>query len=80
MALRIAEKAALSDVGRARQSNEDSFLERSPLFVVADGMGGAKAGEVASETLVETLGAADAGDMPEVLEDAKVGDSIAERD
>ena len=39
MALRIVEQAALSDVGRARQSNEDSYLERAPLFVVADGMG-----------------------------------------
>jgi hypothetical protein len=44
VALRIAEQAALSDVGRARQSNEDSYLERAPLFVVADGMGGARSG------------------------------------
>ena len=36
MGLRIVEKAALSDVGRQRQGNEDSYLERSPLFVVAD--------------------------------------------
>ncbi|MEA2422058.1 MAG: family protein phosphatase [Thermoleophilaceae bacterium] len=53
MALRIVEKAALSDVGRQRQGNEDSFLERSPLFAVADGMGGARAGEVASRIAVE---------------------------
>ena len=52
MALRIVEKAALSDVGRQRQGNEDSFLERSPLFAVADGMGGARAGEVASRIAV----------------------------
>jgi protein phosphatase len=63
--LRIAEKAALSDVGRARQSNEDSYLERSPLFVVADGMGGARAGEVASAIAVETAGSTDVGDSPE---------------
>ena len=55
MALRVAEKAALTDVGRARQGNEDSFLERSPLFVVADGMGGARAGEVASGIAVQTF-------------------------
>ena len=55
MALRVVEKAALSDVGRARQGNEDSFLELSPLFAVADGMGGARAGEVASRIAVETL-------------------------
>ena len=53
MALRVAEKAALTDVGRARQGNEDSFLERDPLFVVADGMGGARAGEVASGIAVQ---------------------------
>jgi protein phosphatase len=63
--LRIAEKAALSDVGRARQSNEDSYLERSPLFVVADGMGGARAGEVASAIAVETAGSTDVGKSPE---------------
>ena len=65
MALRIAEKAALSDVGRARQSNEDSYLERSPLFVVADGMGGARAGEVASAIAVETAKDSDVGASPE---------------
>jgi serine/threonine protein phosphatase PrpC len=53
VALRIVEKAALSDVGRQRQGNEDSYLERSPLFAVADGMGGARAGEVASRIAVE---------------------------
>ena len=53
MALRVAEKAALTDVGRARQGNEDAFLERDPLFVVADGMGGARAGEVASGMAVD---------------------------
>ena len=57
MALTIVEKAALTDVGRQRQSNEDSFLERSPLFAVADGMGGARAGEVASRLAVEAFDA-----------------------
>ena len=61
MALRIVEKAALSDVGRQRQGNEDSYLERSPLFVVADGMGGARAGEVASRMAVEQFDAAEDG-------------------
>jgi len=57
VALTIVEKASLTDVGRQRQGNEDSYLEKSPLFAVADGMGGARAGEVASKVAVERLGA-----------------------
>jgi protein phosphatase len=51
--LRIAEQWYGSDVGRARQGNEDNFFVRAPVFVVADGMGGAQAGEVASQMAVE---------------------------
>src|SRR5262245_49244532 len=46
--LRVIDFASASDVGRVRKANEDSYYVRSPLFVVADGMGGANAGEVAS--------------------------------
>jgi len=60
MPLRIVEKASVTDVGRQRQSNEDAFFERSPLFAVADGMGGARAGEVASRMAVEELAEMDA--------------------
>ncbi|MDQ2622575.1 MAG: Stp1/IreP family PP2C-type Ser/Thr phosphatase [Actinomycetota bacterium] len=45
----------MTDTGRQRQANEDSFLVKEPLFVVADGMGGAQAGEVASMTAVQTF-------------------------
>ena len=48
MSLRIAEQAARSDVGRQRSVNEDDLVMNPPFFAVADGMGGAKAGEVAS--------------------------------
>src|SRR5829696_2069387 len=51
--LRIAEHFHDSDLGRQRQGNEDNFFVRAPLFVVADGMGGAQAGEVASELAVK---------------------------
>ncbi len=50
--LRIAEHFHDSDLGRQRRGNEDNYYVRAPLFVVADGMGGAQAGEVASELAV----------------------------
>ena len=53
--LRVAEQYSGSDTGRQRRANEDSLLARSPLFVVADGMGGARAGEVASQIAVESF-------------------------
>jgi protein phosphatase len=46
--LTVAEEAHKTDTGRQRQANEDSYFARAPLFAVADGMGGAQAGEVAS--------------------------------
>jgi PPM family protein phosphatase len=67
----VAEYAALTDVGREREGNEDSLLLRPPLFAVADGMGGAQAGEVASGMAVETLaGAREPGDLAPVVEEA----------
>jgi serine/threonine protein phosphatase PrpC len=53
--LRVAEQYAGTDTGLQRRANEDSLLARSPLFVVADGMGGAQAGEVASKIAVESF-------------------------
>jgi serine/threonine protein phosphatase PrpC len=46
--LKVAEEAHKTDTGRQRHANEDSYFARAPLFAVADGMGGAQAGEVAS--------------------------------
>jgi serine/threonine protein phosphatase PrpC len=53
--LRVAEQYVGTDTGRQRRANEDSMLARSPLFVVADGMGGAQAGEVASQLAIESF-------------------------
>ena len=53
--LRIDDQAHRTDTGRQRNANEDSLFTRAPLFVVADGMGGAQAGEVASKTAAESF-------------------------
>lgn len=47
--------ASLTDRGRVREKNEDSILADAPLIAVADGMGGHRAGEVASSLALETL-------------------------
>ena len=46
--MRVAEHAHKTDTGKQRNANEDSYFARAPVFAVADGMGGAQAGEVAS--------------------------------
>jgi len=63
--LRIADQWYGSDLGLQRQGNEDNYFVRAPLFVVADGMGGAQSGEVASEMAVEAFdGGLPDGDSP----------------
>ncbi|HEU5082379.1 MAG TPA: Stp1/IreP family PP2C-type Ser/Thr phosphatase [Acidimicrobiales bacterium] len=56
---------AASDVGQVRQVNEDSMLVGPGVFVVADGMGGHAAGEVASRLAVETIESELDGTAPE---------------
>jgi serine/threonine protein phosphatase PrpC len=53
--LRIVEEAVRSDTGRQRRGNEDSYYARMPLYVIADGMGGAQSGEVASRIATEVF-------------------------
>jgi serine/threonine protein phosphatase PrpC len=53
--LRASQTTWKTDTGRQRRDNEDSAFARAPLFVVADGMGGAQAGEVASQIAVEAF-------------------------
>jgi protein phosphatase len=53
--LRAADTIAKTDTGRQRRGNEDCALARPPVFVVADGMGGAQAGEVAAGIAVEAF-------------------------
>jgi PPM family protein phosphatase len=45
-----------TDTGRVRDHNEDAYIVEPPLYAIADGMGGANAGEVASQLALETIG------------------------
>ena len=53
----VIESTGISDIGKKRKTNEDALLidDQLGLYIVADGMGGHRAGEVASELVVETL-------------------------
>jgi PPM family protein phosphatase len=57
--VRLGQTAAATDPGRKRRQNEDAFVLRPPLFAIADGMGGARAGEIASALAAGAL--SDAG-------------------
>src|SRR5258708_17839748 len=73
--LRVAEQYSGSDTGRQRRANEDSLMVRSPLFVVADGMGGAQAGEVASHLAAEAF----RGGLPDAAQpEAALADLVQE--
>lgn len=63
-------------VGKVRKNNEDSLLVAEPnIFVAADGMGGAAAGEVASKLLVDTVKNF-LSDLPEPLDEKILSKSI----
>ena len=75
--------AALSDVGRVRKDNQDSGFASEHLLVVADGVGGAARGDIASSTAVQSLRRLDTpapGDLLEALAGAihRAHDRIAE--
>ena len=49
------EVGSATDIGRVRERNEDSLLVDPPLYVVADGMGGHRGGQVASQVALEAM-------------------------
>ncbi len=53
--MRTGRASALTDTGRRRPHNEDTFVCDPPLYAVADGVGGAQAGEIASRLAAATL-------------------------
>lgn len=63
--MRTGRGSALTDTGRRRLHNEDTFVCEPPLFAVADGVGGAQAGEVASLLAAATLEERAAGALGE---------------
>jgi protein phosphatase len=58
--LALGQYAVATDPGRKRRQNEDAFVVRPPLFAIADGMGGARAGEIASALAAGALSEAEA--------------------
>jgi PPM family protein phosphatase len=53
--MKLVQHAAVTDPGRRRRQNEDAYVVQPPLFAVADGMGGAQAGEIASRIAAAAL-------------------------
>jgi PPM family protein phosphatase len=72
--LRVDDQAFRTDTGRQRSENEDSLFVRAPIFVVADGMGGAQAGEVASKTAADAFDR----DLPEAPPERFLRETIEE--
>ena len=72
--LRVDDQAFRTDTGRQRSENEDSLFVRAPIFVVADGMGGAQAGEVASKAAADAFDR----DLPEIPPERFLRETIEE--
>lgn len=72
----LARAAAVTDTGRRRRRNEDAYVCDPPLFVIADGMGGAQAGEIASHLAATSVqhaerdGSSDEDEVVQLIQDA----------
>jgi protein phosphatase len=74
--LMLVKWGASSDTGILRVQNEDSFLAQEKIFVVADGMGGHNAGEVASAMAIKMLADAQANGIANASQLAKIIEQI----
>ena len=63
--MKIGRTAVVTDTGRRRLGNEDAYVYKPPFFAIADGMGGARAGEVAAGTAADVL---EQGEIPQAAE------------
>jgi PPM family protein phosphatase len=80
--MRVAAFATATHTGRVRRKNEDAYYAEPPLFAVADGMGGALAGELASRISVQTLAelATEGSDEERLVETIRLANRrVAER-
>ena len=74
----LGQSAVVSDTGRRRRRNEDQYVCEPPLFAVADGMGGAQAGEVASGLAAAVLNEAAPGERADERGEERVAHLIQE--
>jgi serine/threonine protein phosphatase PrpC len=74
----LARYAGVTDPGRRRRRNEDAYVAEPPLFAIADGMGGAQAGEVASGLAAAVLEEATGDEHSEVKGEERVASLIME--
>ena len=72
--MKIGRAAVVTDTGKRRLGNEDAYVFEPPLFAIADGMGGARAGEIAADLAASALEEASA----ETREAAQLSAIIAE--
>ena len=74
----LARYAGVTDPGRRRRRNEDAYVAAPPLFAIADGMGGAQAGEVASGLAAAVLEEAKGDEHSDVKGEERVASLIME--
>ena len=75
----LGKSVGVTDTGRRRRHNEDSYVCEPPLFAIADGMGGAQAGEVASRLAAAVLNERTLGDFTgDDLSEARIAELIQE--